>query len=295
MLWRLVASWWTHLKSEFLRYRKQNGSAVYEKSERNRDGSPYEIDALLPTKEFVELRRLLQEMRDEQILSSFDTILLLLLPLSTFFLAAAPTIFQLSPILGVATGCLAIGSLMILLLLVIGKIRGSVTVRILAWYLFLIYAPILIFILGYFEILSLVVGIPINVDLYFLIYWTVGTFVAAIATFRSLADWLTRTLRIRLPKRRAQIDRLYLHFWTTVYGEKPAIYEKFNFIHPQNLFLFSIGLGMLIYGAMRHVSAVPSKYIEIMSVLLVACSCLAGCILFYSSFLLILNRPRTKK
>jgi hypothetical protein len=249
----------------------------------------------LPAEELTELKRLLEEMREEQILSSLDTILLLLLPISTFFLATAPTVFRLAPILGALTSYLAIGFLIILLYLIIGKISGSITIRILAWYVFLLYVSAVIVSEGYFEILSLFVGIPISADLYFMIYFIVGSIAAATAMFRSLAKWLRRTLELRLPKRGAQVETLYLRLWTDVWGERPTFYDRFNFIHSQNLFLFLIGLGTLIYGAMRHVNAVPSAYIEIMSVLLVACGCLAGCILAYSSFVLILGGRRTKK
>ena len=82
-----------------------------------------------------ELRRVLEELREEQVTSSFDTVLLLLLPITTFLLAYAST-RNLPPILSALLLTLALWFGCVLVYFIYGKLVGNYKIRALSWFVF---------------------------------------------------------------------------------------------------------------------------------------------------------------
>ena len=104
-----------------------------------------------------------------------------------------------------------------------------------------------------------------------------------IAIFHPLAKRLTLNLRMRLPKQSAAIYDFYNRLWVNIQGEVPSYMLKFKkFIHPLDLFIFSIGLAVLICGGLFGVNSLLPRSIVILSAALLSSVCLIGTILIYS-------------
>ena len=110
----------------------------------------------------AELRSMILDMMQDQVLSSFDTILLLLLPLSTFALGVTPWLWTSLRFLAPWTLSFAFASFLPLGILVAAKLRGNVKSRILAWIMFIVLISSVAGLLVLVGVLGLFVGLPIE-------------------------------------------------------------------------------------------------------------------------------------
>jgi hypothetical protein len=109
----------------------------------------------------AELRSMILDMMEDQVLSSFDTILLLLLPLSIFALGVTPWLWTSLRFLAPWTLSFAFASFLPLGILVSAKLRGNVQSRILAWIMFIVMISCVAGSLVFVVALSLFVRLPI--------------------------------------------------------------------------------------------------------------------------------------
>ena len=154
-----------------------------------------------------ELKRILESLQEEQVQSSFDNVLLLLLPLATFFLGAA-SIVQ-SPIMSHIDGGVATMFALVLAFLVYGILTGSDSKKIFAWYLFIIGLSAVLVYYSYTGILS-VYGEPASVAG---IYFFFGGELVVMGICLRPVRWIKKTMQRRLPMRAAEIDRVYHKLW----------------------------------------------------------------------------------
>lgn len=216
--------------------------------------------------ELKELKLILERMQEEQVLSSFDSLLLLLLPLTTFLLGATSILWNLSQILAQASMTLAAVFAIVLIVLVFGKLRGSDMIRVFAWFLFFYFLGIFAVILSYTWILSFLVGEPVTLSPLYSLQFLFGVVLAGAGISYRPVIWTKRTMQRRLPMKAAEIERAYHQIW-----RETAASMRFP-----DAFLILAGLGAMSYSARMGVSGIPTYFLKPLDVL--AGICIASCL-----------------
>ena len=191
-------------------------------------------------------------------MSSFDTVLLLLLPLTIFLVGAASILRTQSPIMSQISQTFAITFALVLVYLVYGILRGSDLIRVSAWFYFFALSIEVVVLYSYTGIISLFVGKPVSFPIS--IYFLGGSLCTTFGISLRLIRWIKRTMQRRLPLRAARIERIFHEF----YKESRTSY------HPPDLAFLLIGLSALLYSAMST-SALPSYLFEPLEILMTIC------------------------
>lgn len=87
----------------------------------------------------------------------------------------------------------------VLMVLVFGKLRGSDTIRVLAWFLFFYFLGIVAAIVAYVRILSHLVGAPITVSNLYILHFVLGEVSVGLGISYRPVAWTRRTMKRRLP------------------------------------------------------------------------------------------------
>jgi hypothetical protein len=156
----------------------------------------------------AELRDILQTMQEEQVLFAYDAVLLLLLPLATFLVAAS--LWNIPRLLAGMAPVFAAVFVCVLVYLVHSKLAGNDGRRVLAWFWFFLLSSLTLGIVIFIWAASLIVGIPIGVDFF---ASAILGFPGFLAVTYGLAyaptRWIKRTLQRRLPRRSAEIEQVF--------------------------------------------------------------------------------------
>jgi hypothetical protein len=199
-------------------------------------------------------------MQEEQILSTYDTVLLLLLPLATFLVAAS--LWNIPRLLTSVAPIFATVFLCILVYLVHAKLTGNDRRRLLAWFWFFLMSSLTLSFVIFLWVLSLIVGIPVGVDAFALVIVGVPGFVAVTYGLAyALTRWIKRTLQRRLPKRSAEIEQVFFEH------KRELKILRIALIHHHDLLVFSIGVALLLIFARIGINNFPSELFEPVDVL----------------------------
>ena len=215
----------------------------------------------MSSNEIDELKRILQAIQEEQILSTFDTVLLLLLPVTTFLLSATSLFFSISRLLALVSTIFAFVFVSVLVFLVYGKLNGSDRIRMAAWFLFFPCSAAVIVFFTSVWILTLLVGELVTIDAGFVPVFIGGGTVVSIGISYRPTRWMKRTMEKRLPMRAAEIEGVYIELWKKLDAS----------VRFPDLLLFLSGTGALLWFARMGVYGVSSDLFEAMNILILAC------------------------
>jgi len=210
----------------------------------------------LSSRELREIKRILRRIQEEQVLSSFDTVLLLLLPLTTFLVEAASILRTQSPIMSQISQAFAITFTCVLVYLIYGILRGSDSIRVSAWFYFFLLSIEVVVLYSYTGIISLFVGKQVTFP--FSIPFVGGSLCTTVGISLRLIRWIKRTMQRRLPLRAAKIERIFRKFW-----------KKSRTSYPDMVFVL-VGLGALLLSA-RDTADLPSYLFEPLEILMSIC------------------------
>lgn len=209
--------------------------------------------------ELQEIRGLLERIQEEQVLSGLDSVLLLLLPLTTFLFSVTPILLRLSRFIAFMSDLLAVLFASVLIVLVIGKVKGSDSIRIVAWFMFILFSVLFAIFSVYNGILGIVIGGPITVSPLFLGYYILGEAISTVGVAYPPIACMRRTIESRLPTRRAEIERAYHFLWK----DKIADYYL--------IFIIG-GFSSLIYSTAWGVTGVPTYLHEPLNIVSWICA-----------------------
>ena len=204
--------------------------------------------------ELREVKSILERMQEEQVLSSFDSVLLLLLPLTTFLLSATLVLWNPERIIAQMTEGLAIIFASVLIVLVFGKLSGSSMLRVLAWFLFFYFLGIAVVVIAYDVILTTITGGPVKVSPAYLVYFLLGQVVVGSGISLTPIKWMKAKMHTRLPMTSDEIERAYHQLWKDRQTSLPSV----------EAFVVISGLGCLLYSARWGVSGIPAYMLEVL-------------------------------
>jgi hypothetical protein len=233
--------------------------------------------------EMKEVNSKLDRMLEEQLLSSFDSVLLLLLPLTTFLLSATLVLWNPERFVALMTELLAILFAIVLIVLVYGKLSGSSMLRVFAWFLFFFLLSVAVVAFACNEILSIFTGSPFKVSTAYLLYYLLGEALVGIGISLTPIRWMKGKMHERLPITSNEVERAYHQLWKDRPTSLPSL----------EAFIIIAGLSALLFSARMGVSGIPPFMFATLDVIMYIC--LAFCLLSIGWGLIMGRKNRAPK